>query len=154
MSSDRQTQLDHLFENRKLLIDVQRDLRKSIDQAIRTLSGAALGLSLTVIKDVAKAAPVLEWALALSRALFGISLFATLFAMWATAMSAKRNESITLLHYNALLLAEAANAAHIAKHRAAVRRFGALADRAQYAAAAAFGGGILSTGIFVFWNLP
>ena len=66
MSEERKLQLQHLFDTRKLQIDIQRELRKSIDQAILTLSGAALGLSLTVIKDVVKASPSAEYMLVAS----------------------------------------------------------------------------------------
>jgi hypothetical protein len=57
MPKDFQTQLD---EYRELLSSLEEKMQSEYDKAVMTLSGGALGISLTFLKDIVKQTPLIH----------------------------------------------------------------------------------------------
>jgi hypothetical protein len=88
MMSDSTEQTAYLDE-RKLLIDSQRELGESFDRILTTLAAGALALSITFIRQIAPH-PKHEWTLVSAWSLLGGSLFAILIAHLTSQLGLQR----------------------------------------------------------------
>ena len=90
---ERETYLDE----RKLLVDAEREAARSFDKTMITLSGAALGLSITFVRYIAPE-PQGKHLLCLAWVCFSVALIVTL-SSFLTAQSALRKQREILDQY-------------------------------------------------------
>ncbi|MDP9237933.1 MAG: hypothetical protein M3P30_11160 [Chloroflexota bacterium] len=81
------------LDERKLLIDTEREIAQSFDKILTTLSAAALGLSITFIHEIAPH-PTHEWTLACAWVLLGVSLLGVLVAHLTSQFALGRDRKI------------------------------------------------------------
>lgn len=83
------------LEERKLLIDAEKESTRSLDKAILTLSAGALGLSLTFIRQIV---PIIKegtfFLLILAWGLFCVSILSTLFSFLTSQQAFARQREI------------------------------------------------------------
>lgn len=89
MDEDEKRYLDH----RSTLIQGRFLVSASLDKAILTLSGGALAVSMTFVKDIAKN-PVWTWALAGAWVLFGSTIGVMLLSIYVCQLAYKRERKI------------------------------------------------------------
>jgi hypothetical protein len=82
---------DQITEYRTSLLQLEQQMQASYDKAVMTLSGGALGISLTFIKDVAdkSALKATDWLLA-SWVLWGLSITCVLFSFFTSACALRK----------------------------------------------------------------
>ena len=88
-STERTAYLDE----RKLLIDSEREIAESFDRILTTLAAGALGLSITFIRQIAPH-PKHEWTLGFAWALLGVALLAILTAHLTSQSGLERARDI------------------------------------------------------------
>lgn len=81
------------LQERKLLIDWERSSTTSFDKAMLTLSGGALGLSLTWVKEIG-GAQAWKQGLKLSWLLFGVALLSTTWSFLVSQHALRRQRDI------------------------------------------------------------
>lgn len=80
-----------LREYREKLLELEQQMQSSYDKAVMTLSGGALGISLTFIKDVASKTPLHapNWLLC-AWICWGLSITGVLFSFFSSSMALRR----------------------------------------------------------------
>ena len=82
---------DHLADYRKFLVTAEQKSQEDFDKAVLTLSGGALGISFTFLKDVVGTNPIAEPAFLISSwLLWAGSIFCVLFSYFLSHLSLRR----------------------------------------------------------------
>jgi len=155
----REKSIDHLFENRSILLKYQHELRRSLDQAVLTLSSASLGLSLAFIRDMVPSGQPISWksVLLVSWAAFTLCILLTLIGIWMRWKSMQWKEKVALVQYHGVWHGSAPEGVSLEDALIAPRErvylFSLAAGYSQLASQAAFFAGIILTAVFVSVNL-
>lgn len=91
-SQDRMSQQDY-HEERKILIDAEREAARSLDKAMITLSAGALALSITLVRDIASH-PASKWLMFVAWGLFVGALVTTLVSFLCSQSGMRRQREI------------------------------------------------------------
>jgi len=97
--AEDQTERQAYLEERKLLIDAEREASRSFDQAMITLSAGALGLSVTFIEKLAPAPAVSQWLLYSAWSCFTVALLAILSSFLCSQFAMRRQRDINDANY-------------------------------------------------------
>lgn len=90
-----ESQYDVYLEERKLLVEAEREGARTFDKAILTLAAGALALSMTFLEKVVPIAQATTlWSLASSWAAFGLSIFLILFSFLTSQWACIRQRAI------------------------------------------------------------
>ena len=80
-----------LFQYRASLLDLEQKMQASYDKAVMALSGGALGLSFTFLREVAKTTPLeCTRCLLAAWACWGLSVTCVLFSFQTSAMALRK----------------------------------------------------------------
>ncbi len=75
---------------RKLLSELERESQTSYDKAVLTLSGGALGITISFVKNVIKGKPLASEFLFTSWVCWGISLACVLYSFYSSALALRK----------------------------------------------------------------
>jgi hypothetical protein len=86
---------DVYLEERKLLIDAEREGARTLDKAVLTLSAGALALSITFLEKVAPlSTTITRWTLIAAWIAFGVSILLILVSFLTSQWACKRQRDI------------------------------------------------------------
>lgn len=97
--AEDQTERQAYLEERKLLIDAEREASRSFDQAMITLSAGALGLSVTFIEKLAPSTAACQYLLYLAWIGFASALLAILSSFLCSQFAMRRQRDLNDKNY-------------------------------------------------------
>lgn len=99
MSQTQQEERKEYLDERKLLVRAEHEVAQRLDKSLLTLSGGALGFSITFARQMAGDPVVHLWLLWTSWICFGLAIIVMLFSLWTSQCAFARQREIIDANY-------------------------------------------------------
>lgn len=94
MDLENPEEQEKYLEARRVFDEADFKVAESLDKALLTLSGGALAVSMTFIKDIARNPPVWKWSIMCAWILFGLTIAVLLLTFYSCRWAYKKQREI------------------------------------------------------------